>query len=259
MSLGQSGIMSFNIRYDNPDDGENWWEFRKYELCDLLQYYQADFIGIQEALPHQSKYIADKLDAYDFIGHGRDGINTISEGVPLFYNKTTFKLLEHELFWLSDTPDKVSKGWDAALNRIVVFGAFENKSNGDIVYIFNCHFDHKGKTAREKSAELLIQYIESKKLSDKSVIVLGDFNSLPTEKPIKILSQHLEDSFHGSHRSVYGPIGTFNAFETERVLTKRIDYIFTKNMNVKSYRSIDDKRKNNLYPSDHLPILIKLK
>ena len=250
--------MSYNIRYDNPNDGENWWENRKGEVVDLIRYYNPDFLGIQEAMPNQRKFIADKLEAYSYIGHGRDGLNTNSEGIPLFYNKTKFKLLEKDIFWLSETPEKVSKGWDAALNRIVVYGAFESKTNGDTLHIINCHFDHLGKIAREKSADLVVNFIKSRKLSDEKIIVMGDFNSLPSEKPIQILSQQLEDSFNNDQHANYGPIGTFNDFDTERVLTDRIDYIFTRNMDVKSYRCIGDKRKNNLYPSDHLPILIKI-
>ena len=87
---------------------------------------------------------------------------------------------------------------------------------------------------------------------------MGDLNCLPIEMPIKILSQYLKDSFIENSHSVYGPIGTFNEFDIGRVLTQRIDYIFVRNIDVKSYRAIDDKRKNNLYLSDHLPLLIKI-
>ncbi len=256
--FGQTEVMSFNIRYDNPNDGENRWEFRKNEVVELLKYYKPDFLGIQEAMPNQSKFIANKLEAYGYIGHGRDGLNTDTESILLFYNKTKFKLLESNVFWLSETPEKASRGWDAKLNRIMVYGVFENKANGETLHIINCHFDHRGEIAREKSAEQLVNFIEKRKLSDENVIVLGDLNCLPSEEPIKILSRYLDDSYDDSHHILYGPIGTYNKFDIEKVLTKRIDYIFTRNIDVKSYRSIDDKRKNNLFPSDHLPILIRL-
>lgn len=258
LCFGQTKVMSYNIRYDNSNDGENVWELRKNELVELLRYYQPDFLGLQEAMPNQIQMITENLGIYDFIGHGREGLHTNSEGVPLLYNKAKFKLLESEIFWLSDTPDKASKGWDAAFKRIVVYGAFISQTQGDTIHVINCHFDHLGKTAREKSAELLVKFVEQRKLSDDKIVVMGDFNSLPSETPIKILSQYLEDSYNGSRHMVYGPVGTFNEFDPNRVLTERIDYIFTRNLEVKSYRCIDDKRKNNLYPSDHLPILIKL-
>ena len=69
--FGQTEIMSFNIRYDTPNDGDNWWELRKDEVVELLKYYKPDFLGIQEAMPNQRKFIADKLKEYAYIGHGR--------------------------------------------------------------------------------------------------------------------------------------------------------------------------------------------
>ena len=255
--FGQSRLMSFNIRYDTPRDGENWWDLRKAEVVELLKYYQPDFLGLQEAMPNQRDYVADQLATYAHIGHGRDGLNTNSEGVPLFYKKDKFDLLESDLFWLSETPDNPSKGWDAALNRIVVYGAFKDKMNGETLHIFNCHFDHQGRVAREKSAEQLIKYIKTRKLLSEKIILMGDLNCLPTEQPISILTQYLQDSYSENLAEAYGPIGTFNAFDTEKILTQRIDYIFVRNVEVKSYRSIDDRRKNNLYPSDHLPVLIE--
>ena len=249
--------MTFNIRYDNPNDGDNWWEYRKDEVVKLLKYYNAEFIGLQEVMPNQREFVSNNLKTYAHIGHGRDGLNTISESIPIFYKKDKFDLVKSDIFWLSETPDIPSKGWDAALNRIVVYGAFESLTDGDTVHIFNCHFDHRGKEAREKSAELIIQYMKTNDLLNERVIVMGDFNSLPTDKPINILSQYLVDSYHEKSDNVYGPVGTFNQFDVERVLTQRIDYIFSRNVDVKTYRSIDDKRKNNLYPSDHLPVLVK--
>ena len=256
--IGQTSIMSYNIRYDNPKDGENWWELRKDEVNELLNYYRPDFIGLQEAMPNQTKYIGESLDGYNYIGHGRDGKNTDSEGTPIFYNTEKYELLYEKIFWLSETPEKVSKGWDADLNRIAVYGVFISKATKDTLNIFNTHFDHIGELARLKSAELLLEIIEQKQLSSKKLIIMGDFNALPNKKPIKVLKRELHDSYGIGKYPVYGPIGTFNEFDTERILNDRIDYIFTKNIKIKSYRSIDDKRRNNLYPSDHLPILIKI-
>lgn len=256
--VGQTKIMSFNIRYDNPNDGSNRWELRKSEVVALLNYYKPDFFGLQEALPNQIDYIAANLEAYNSIGHGRDGLDTNSEGTPIFYDRENFDLLNSDVFWLSETPEKPSKGWDASLNRIAVYGVFKSKDSGDIIHIFNVHFDHLGRIAREKSAEQLIKYIKTNNLLNERIVLMGDLNCLPTESPVKILNQYLEDSFKANELGTYGPFGTFNGFDTEKILTQRIDYIFVRNLDVYSYRAIDDKRKNNLYPSDHLPILIKL-
>lgn len=257
-SFSQTKIMSFNIRYDTPNDNENWWELRKDEVVEMLKYYSPDFIGVQEALPKQLNFLANNLNNYNYIGHGRDGLGSNSEGVPIFYNSAKYMLLEKNIFWLSETPEKVSRGWDAALNRIVVHGVFKSKITNQIVNIINTHFDHMGKNARFKSAELLITYIRKNNLTHKKIVLMGDLNCLPAESPINLLDQEFKNSYTIKGHPVYGPVGTFNGFDTTKPVTKQIDYIFTKNIDVKKYRCIDDRRKNNLYPSDHFPILIEI-
>ena len=254
----QTKIMSYNIRYDTPNDGDNWWELRKDEVVDLLKYYGPDIIGIQEAMPNQLKYLATHLDNYDYIGHGREGLGTDSEATPIYYNKSKYELLNSEIFWLSETPEKVSKGWDAALKRTVVYGVFKDKNTDQIVHIFNTHFDHMGENARHHSAELLVDYIRKNQLQDKQIVLMGDLNCQPEESPIQVLEQEVENSCKTKRILEYGPVGTFNGFDTTEAVTKKIDYIFTKNIEVKSYRCIDDRRKNNLYPSDHFPVFIEI-
>ncbi len=254
--LCQTEVMSFNIRYDSPEDNENWWEYRKVEVVDLIKNQQSDFVGIQEATPNQLVYLDRELDSYDHIGFGREGLNSNSEGVPLFYLKNKYSLLKYEVFWLSGTPKKASLGWDASYKRIVVYGAFKNQETGEIWHILNSHFDHQGKIAREKSAELILDYIEDQYISSEKIVLIGDLNCLPSEKPIQILKQKFKDAADSDE--VFGPSATFNAFDTEKNPTKRIDYIFTRNLKINSFSTIDLRRKNNLYISDHFPIVIQV-
>ena len=255
---GLTTVMTYNIRYNSPKDGENRWEYRKNEVVKLLNNYNTDFIGIQEAMPNQLKYLNENLKSYSYIGHGRDGINTNSEMISILYKSNKFNLVNSELFWLSSTPEKVSKGWDAALNRIVVYGLFKEIKTGEIWHIFNTHFDHRGRTARIRSAEFLIKLIQEKEIENDKIILMGDLNCLPHQEPVQILSEVLEDSYNESHHTILGPVGTFNGFDTTRTLNARIDYIFTKNIDVKIYKCIEDKRQNGLYLSDHFPLIIKL-
>ena len=255
--FAQTQIMSYNIRYNTPNDGANRWDLRKNGVVKLLKYYSPDFIGIQEAMPNQLKFIANHLGRYKFIGHGRDGLDTESEGCPIFYNNSKYELIDKKIFWLSSTPDRVSKGWDADLNRIVVYGKFKSKSTKQIIYVFNTHFDHKGENARLKSADLIIDYIRKNQLINKRIVLMGDLNCLPSESPIKFLEKEFKLSSKIEDSSAYGPIGTFNGFDTTKPVSKKIDYILTKNIKVKSYRCIDDRRADNLHLSDHFPLLIK--
>ena len=254
--FGQTTLMSFNIRYDSPNDGEDSWEYRKPELCQLINSYHPDFIGIQESMPNQVEYINKQLKDYAFVGFGRDGENTNSESVPIFYNFKKHQLLNSKIFWLSPTPDKISKGWDAALNRITTYGIFLNNKTKDTIHVFNTHFDHLGKIARLNSAILILNKIKEYNLLNKSVILLGDFNSLPEDDAISILKTVLRDSYDVSEHNLVGPLGTFNGFDCKMVPQNRIDYIFTQNMKVLRYQVIIDKRKNQRCISDHLPVLI---
>src|SRR4030042_3072997 len=119
-------VITYNIRFDNPGDGENRWDARKESLVRLLRDHDPDVFGIQEGLIHQVRYLDSILADYSFIGKGRDDGIDAGELCAVFYKKTRFALLQQGLFWLSETPGVPSRGWDAALNRLCVFGVFES-------------------------------------------------------------------------------------------------------------------------------------
>ena len=249
--------MSFNIRYDNPNDNENNWNFRKAEIIEMLQNYQPDIIGIQEALYNQIQYIDSSLVNYNYVGLGREDGKQKGEFTALFFNSEKLQLISTKTYWLSETPNSVSVGWDAALERIVTYGSFLNKQTNNTINVFNCHFDHLGVEARENSAKLILNLIKQKKIKKQKIVVMGDLNCKPNDKPITLFEQKLEDTFKISKNKPNKPTGTFNSFNPNVTATKRIDYIFTKNIKVIQYITITDKRKNGLCLSDHYPVFIK--
>ena len=255
---GQTSVMTFNIRYDNPEDNDNWWEHRKLSILKMFNFYSPEIIGIQEGLNHQVKYIKKNLPDYNYIGVGRDDGKKKGEYTAIFYKKKKLKLISSKTYWLSETPEKVSIGWDASMERIVTFGEFLDLRVQESLFIFNCHFDHRGEISREKSAELLLNFIKNKDIESEKIIVMGDLNCLPDSKPINTLKSKLEDSHDISIREPYGPIGTSNGFYLDKVIKNRIDYIFTKNIKVIEHRIIDERRENNLFISDHLPVITKM-
>ncbi|WP_422360636.1 endonuclease/exonuclease/phosphatase family protein [Reichenbachiella sp.] len=259
-SFGQTlNIMSLNVRYDNPNDGENTWQNRKSELVGLIDYYHPDFVGTQEGLNHQIKYINVHLKDYTSIGVGREDGNTQGEYTSIFYDSTKFQLMRQNTFWLSEKPDQVSIGWDAALERICTYGLFKEKLSESLIYVFNAHFDHVGEVARKMSAKLILEKIDQLTDENSTVILMGDLNCHPDSEPIVHFRSTLSDGMRISKSSFYGPEGTFNAFDPNHELTERIDYIFTQNLRVLSYRHIDDRRKDRGFISDHLPVLLKAK
>jgi endonuclease/exonuclease/phosphatase family metal-dependent hydrolase len=123
-------VMTYNIRLDLASDGENAWSFRKEKVGNLILYYEPDIFGIQEGLPNQVYYLDTLLQNYKVIGQGRDGGQN-GEQSSLFYDSNRFEVVNSGTFWLSETPEKISKGWDAQLNRICTYALFKNKKTND--------------------------------------------------------------------------------------------------------------------------------
>ncbi|WP_273277347.1 endonuclease/exonuclease/phosphatase family protein [Maribacter polysiphoniae] len=251
-------VMTYNIKYDNTKDTVNNWNDRKESMIKLIQHYNPSVIGMQEVLLRQITYIDSALTDFSYIGVGRDDGQQKGEYSPIVYNHTKLKVLKSNTFWLSPTPEKVSKGWDAALERICSYGLFENKADQSKFYFFNTHFDHRGTIAREKSAELILKKIQEINLQGYPVVLTGDFNLSPGEKPILFLKKNLHEGKDYTLKPFYGPSGTFSGFDHNRILDLKIDYIFVKGFKVQSYIHIDDRMENNKHISDHLPILAHL-
>ena len=246
-------IMTYNIRLDTETDGINMWDNRKEGILSLIKEEDVDILGIQEALPDQIDYLSNQLKDYNYIGEGRNGGNS-GEYSAIYFKSEKISLKEKETFWLSETPEIPSIGWDAAINRIVTLGVFYIKNSKKELIVYNTHFDHIGKVAREKSAIMILNHITKNNYLDKSLIVMGDLNANSDDLPIKVLSEKLEDSF--KMIPLKDSIGTFNGFDINSKLSDRIDYVFTKNIKIIDYRHINKKLPNGLWPSDHLPILV---
>lgn len=247
-------LMSFNIKYDNKQDTVNNWLDRRTQMVEMANYYGPDFLGIQEGMHHQVTFLDEGLANYSFIGVGRDDGKTGGEYSCIFYNQKEFKMVESNTFWLSDTPDKVSVGWDAALPRVCTYGKFEDVNTGDQFWVFNTHFDHRGVQARNNSAQLIIDKIRQLNKTGLPIILMGDFNAMGDEAPVQTIISSLNDALKISQEQLYGPTGTYNGF-TDKIVTRRIDYIFTDGFQVDSYAHLDDKLRNNKHLSDHLPVL----
>lgn len=254
-------VMSFNIRYDNPDDGLNAWAYRSDFVASTIRFHRNDIIGIQEALLNQIQDLDELLPEFAWTGVGRDDGRNGGEFCAIFYRKDRFELLEEGTFWLSETPEiPGSKSWDAAITRIVSWGRFLDVQNNQSFIVFNTHYDHIGVQARAKSSELILQKINS--LSNgKPVILLGDLNTIETEDPYKILTKWhhdnapiLFDAYYHATFGHHGPTSTWNAFKKIEP-NRRIDFIFVDaHFQVIQHGIIADTREGR-FPSDHLPVV----
>jgi len=251
-------IISYNIRYDNNWDIENSWKIRRNKISQILVQYSPSIIGIQEGLLNQVQYIDSSLIDYDYVGVGRDDGKKKGEFCAIYFDTTRYVLLKNSTFWLSETPDTISVGWDAALERICTYGLFKDRITKEEFLVFNTHFDHIGVVAREKSSELILKRINKINHRSLPVILMGDFNSIPNSSPVKEIKTELSDALQISLEKLQGPRGTFNGFNEDLPIEKRIDYIFTNDLKVLSYTHINDRLNNNRHISDHLPVMIKI-
>ena len=247
-------VLSYNIRYNSSGDGLDVWDLRKNELINQIKQLDPISFGVQEATLTQMKDLEAGLSDYDYVGVGRDDGATKGEFSAIFYKSSEMKVLQENTFWLSETPEKVSVGWDAALPRIFTYAKFELMASKKQFWHFNTHFDHLGEIARAESAKLIVSKIADLASSGDAVVLSGDFNAEPHEEPILVLNHSFEDPT--DRVKLQGPVGTFSGFQLNAPLERRIDYIFTKNMEVKTYRHLDTKRANGRWISDHLPVFL---
>lgn len=251
--------MTFNIRYNNAGDSLNAWPYRKDNLASQILFHDVALLGVQEALHNQMVELQERLPRFGHIGLGRDG-GTAGEHSAIFYDKERLQLLDSHTFWLSTTPEVVaSKGWDAALARIVTWAKFKDRKSGKTFFHFNTHFDHIGKVARRESARLLLQKVQLVAGATKAIIT-GDFNALPTDEPIQVIVDkgnplRLTDTKEMSAAPHYGPTGTFNGFGPKERDNQPIDYIFIKGAwKVKKHATLS-QTWGGRFASDHFSVM----
>jgi endonuclease/exonuclease/phosphatase family metal-dependent hydrolase len=255
--------MTFNIRYNTAKDSMNAWPYRKDFLISQILFHEASIIGVQEALHDQVMDLLKGMPGYRYVGVGRDDGKEAGEYSAIFFDTGRVRILETKTFWLSPEPDVPgSKGWDAAITRIVTLAKFTDKRTGKSFFAFNTHFDHIGKIARRESATLLLRKINDI-AGNAPVIVTGDFNSVPTDEPIRIITdQHngmqLIDSKSVSRSPHYGPSGTFNGFTSKETIENPIDYIFIKNRLLVLKHATLSQSWQGRFSSDHFPVFARL-
>lgn len=250
-------VMTFNIRLDNSGDKENAWTEgnRKERFARLLQAEKPAILGVQEALFHQVEFLETNFPNYQRIGVGRDDGKQAGEYVAIFFDKQIFQLLNSGHFWLSETPEIPSKGWDGkCCNRISTWVQLQHKNH--VFFVFNTHFDHEGKEAQKQSAALILQKIkEIVGKSESEVILMGDFNITPENQGILTIKKELRDTYQ-PYKNI--PKGTFTGFKLDKIPDVRIDYIFISNGLKSEKFQIIDKKIDGLYPSDHFPVKTRI-
>lgn len=277
MSIGQEAnspakkddrlkVMSFNIRNGKARDGTNHWDKRQQLVVKAIEDYAPDLLGTQETFKFQADFLQQHLPEYSHVGRGREIAPEKGEQCTVFFKTSRFEKLAEGHFWLSTEPDKPgSRGWDAALPRMVTWVKLKDRRSGHQLVWFNTHFDHRGAKARLESARLLARKVPEI-AGGHYFIVTGDFNSSVASKPylamfgdhkLKVAESVMVDTFRQISGNQDKPQGTFNGFKGTSS-GARIDWIATSPRFQITAAGIDKFETNGQYPSDHFPVTTTL-
>lgn len=279
-------LLCFNIRYDNPGDGEHAWPHRRAIVIETLVDRAPDFIGLQEALPHQRREIeaalaaeaSDRGPRYASIGRTREVSDAQGEATPLLHREDRWERLEGGTFWLSKTPETPgSRDWDAACPRIATWARFRPRvaaatdaSSGAgstglderTLLVVNTHFDHASAEARREGAKVLVAFLSRMRKEHPAiaVVLMGDLNAAPSDAAVATL---LEAGLVDTHRAAGGDekFGTFHGFKGVAATAgrPRIDFVLADRSFEVLQASIDRREPGGRPPSDHLPVRATLR
>ncbi len=249
-------VMSYNIRLSSGTieaDSIYHWEHRKQASLELMHQEQPTVFGLQEACPDQMDYMVENLPEYGYIGVGRDDGKRKGEFMSIFYKKDEVELIDGGTFWLSQTPDQVTKGWDAACFRTCTWTILKKKDTGKKFVYLNTHLDHKGQEARKESIKLIVAKAEELTGGKLPVFITADFNSPTTNEIFKPMQSAMKDA------RVEAPVtderGTLNCWGTTPPGVV-IDHIFYRGAEAQKFEVLRDKDYGAPYVSDHYPVML---
>ena len=251
-------IISYNVRFSSaPEtDGDNRWELRRDASIKMVAAQKPLAMGLQEACSDQIDFLDQNLTGYKHIGVGRDDGKRAGEMMAIYYDTTRLTLLNSGTFWLSETPDKVSIGWDAACNRTCTWGHFKVNDTGFEFLYFNTHLDHAGSQARMNSVKLIVAKMAELNPNNVPVFLSGDFNSTTDDTIFEPLKASLKDAREVS--AISDKNITYNGFGTvtDSPNTRKewvIDHIFFSGVNPIAFRVLNGNY-GVPFISDHYPI-----
>ena len=253
------GLMTFNIRTSNIDDGVNSWPYRKALVAHAIERSSPDVVGLQEVVREQVEYLESALKGYRWIGvdRGLNGGEGLSEYTPIFYRTAELSPIESGNFWLSPTPDVPSA--EPRFTRIVTWARFHHRGTGRQFYVFNTHFSPRAGQGHLDAARIIKERVQ-RLPPGSAVIVLGDFNSSAGESPAwrELTGEFLRDAWTAAEEQ-RGPPATMGGFGPPRAGdTARIDWILVGGpFHVHSVETVLFNEAGR-YPSDHFPVAARV-
>ena len=243
-------VMSFNIRMGEGKDGTNSWQYRCPATIYMLRDKQPDIFGLQEAYDYQVLFIQENMRDYKNVGVGREDGKHKGEHMSIFYNKKKVSLLKWGTFWLSDTPGKPSKGWDAACIRTATWALMKDKRSGRKFYYVNTHLDHVGKEAQKNGLALIVEKIKEMNPDNLPMVLTGDFNVVSSDPVLSDLNRIMKNARVSAERT-----DNLNSFNGWGKSSSIIDYIYYSGFaSCPKFETIQKKYGDFPFISDHYPI-----
>lgn len=247
-------VMSFNVRYGKADDGQNSWENRKTAVAAMLNDQAPAVFGIQEALDFQLSYITENCPQYAFVGVGREDGVSLGEHMSVFYDTNLIELEDWGTYWLSETPDTVSKGWDAQCYRTATWTLLKVKETGRQFYFVNTHLDHVGVEARKNGLALIVDRISAMNPDGFPMLLTGDFNVTPDNPCLVELDKIMKSARVFAEDSDDTP--SYNGWGEPKAV---IDYIYYSGFGkCTDFKVVTNSYAEKPYVSDHFPVVATL-
>ena len=239
-------VLTFNLLCAGKD--ERKWENRVPKVVKIIREANPDSFGVQEAHWEWMQALTANLPEYDYVGVGREDGDKRGEFAAVFYKKDKFTASESGNFWISETPEKPSKGWDSACTRVATFVKLTDKENGKAYVHFNTHLDHVGRIAQINGAKMIQEKAAS--FGGVPVVCTGDFNVFQDSDCYNtMVSGNMKDARKLAPDS--DDCYTFHGFIPDEIQS-RIDFIFVDEATVKpvSFKVINKFVDGDFY-SDH--------
>lgn len=251
---GQIKMMSYNLRCISPTDwGKKAWFYRANLVIDDIENEKPGIIGFQESTKWHYKYLVDTLKGYDSVIEYRDEAFN-SEGCPIFYNTSLYELVDKGSFWLSETPEVMSKSWGAQYNRVCSYVILTDKASGKDFVVFNTHLSHVSDEARINGIKVVLDKIAE--FGSLPSVIMGDFNALEGSVTYNSVTENFLDAKKVAEKTsdshTYQNWGNPEKFQ-------RIDYFMVSKTGFKinSYDVLSAVH-DGVYSSDHCPIVLEV-
>ncbi len=247
-------VMSYNIRTGEAKDGTNSWGLRYPATAEMIKDQKPDVFGVQEAMSYQILFIEDNMRDYKGVGVGRENGKKEGEHMSIFWNRKTMSMLDWGTFWLSETPDKPSMGWDAACKRTATWALMKDKKTGNRFYFVNTHLDHVGTEARRNGLQLILDRVAKINKDGLPLVLVGDFNVTPDDKALAPLEGKME-----SARAVAKTTDNVGTYNNWGKASDVIDHIYiTGFSSCPEFRTVTKKYSDRKFVSDHYPVTARL-